>query len=131
MPTPAQVLRVSAIDGEIVAARKVLATATPALEAGQHKWEVSEAAKLPDIKSDWQAVRPSKADSSGGAKLDIQDDHSLLSTGNSPAKDTYTITLPLDKPGTTALRLEALPFPGGGLCTAHGNLVLQRLDAPS
>src|SRR5262249_31200170 len=68
-----------------------------------------------------------------GAKLALQPDGSLLASGPSPDKDSYTITLKLKQTGVTALRLEALPDKSlGGMGpgrTGHGNFVLTGFNA--
>ncbi len=66
----------------------------------------------------WATPRPSKA-TSNLPLLTIQDDLSVLASGDITKDDTYTLSLPLPKDGrpVTALRLEALPhpsLPGGG-----------------
>ena len=77
--------------------------------------------------SDWQAIKPTSAKSSGGATLKVQADHSVLSTGKNPAKDDYTITLASNLKNITGIRLEALThesFPKKSLARGNGNFVL-------
>src|SRR5262249_29297794 len=127
MPTPDQALRLKTLEGEIAAARTALETSTPALAAGQARWEEKARAELDTLKPDWSPVKPAQALSSGGAKLVVQPDLSVLATGKNPAKDTYTVTLQTDRTNITALRLRALTHPslaGGGLSRGNGNFVL-------
>jgi hypothetical protein len=68
----------------------------------------------------------------GGTKLTKLPDGSLLRTGNTPAKDTYTLTARTNATGITAIRLEALthdslPKHGPGLAD-NGNFVLGACD---
>src|SRR5262249_11175857 len=102
-------------------------TPTPALDAAQKQWEEKARADLAAAKPSWAPVRPSKADSSGRAKLVVQPDLSVLSTGKNPAKDTYTLTLPAEQTSITGIRLTALrhaSLNGGGLSRGNGNFVL-------
>jgi hypothetical protein len=131
IPTAGQALKLKTIDAELADLRKTLAAPTPALAAGQRLWEERAKADLNGGKSIWTTVRLEKAVSSGGAALVVQDDHSVLSTGKNPAKDTYTVTLKTDQKNITALRLSALrhaTLPGGGLSRANGNFVLTGLQ---
>jgi hypothetical protein len=127
MPSPDQMLRLAAIDGDLAALRKALDTPTPALAAAQRLWEERIKADLASAQPAWNAVKPESATSSGGAKLVVQPDQSLLSTGANPAKDTYTVTLKTDQKNITGIRLSALrhsTLPGGGLSRTNGNFVL-------
>ena len=57
----------------------------------------------------WTLLRPNEMKSEGGATLTLQADGSIAVSGNNPDSDTYTITVDVDLPRVTALRLEALP----------------------
>jgi hypothetical protein len=57
----------------------------------------------------WTALEPALAKSSGCSTLTVAADGSVVATGESPDKDTYTIVAWTDVQGITGLRLEALP----------------------
>jgi hypothetical protein len=62
----------------------------------------------------------------GGGKIELQKDGSLIVTGPAAEKDVYTVVVDTDLPVLGAVRLEALPdpaLPGGGPGRA-GNFVL-------
>ena len=127
IPTKQQSLRLKAIDEEIARLRKSLDTPTPALAAGQQVWEERAKTDLSTTKPVWTSLKPEAVKSSGGATLVVQSDYSVLSTGQNPAKDTYTVTLKTDQKHITAVRLAALRHPslsGGGLSRGNGNFVL-------
>jgi hypothetical protein len=129
LPTREQSLRLQYLDEQIAATNKALAKSTPAVSAGQARWEALEKARLAKGALRWAPVKPAKVASSGGSTLVVQDDSSVLATGTNPAKDTYTVTLKTDAKNITAVRLSALTHPslaGGGLSRANGNFVLTR-----
>jgi hypothetical protein len=57
----------------------------------------------------WKVLDPATFTSASGATLTELSDHSILSGGARPERDTTTITAPVDLPGITAVRLEVLP----------------------
>jgi mono/diheme cytochrome c family protein len=131
IPTPEQILKLQAVKEQLTARLEELTTSTPALEAGQKKWEEAEKIRLASAAPDWQPVRPTRAESSAGSKLVVQEDRSVLSTGANPARDNYTLTLTVEQEKVTALRLTALPhpgFPGSGLSRGNGNFVLTGIE---
>ncbi len=127
MPSGEQAFELRQIEAELAEARKTLATTTPALAAAQRLWEEQASADLHGAKPAWTTVKPTRAVSSGGARLTVQPDLSVLAGGKNPAKDTYTITLATEQKGLTGIRLTALrhpSLPGGGLSRGNGNFVL-------
>jgi WD40 repeat protein/mono/diheme cytochrome c family protein len=90
------------------------------------QWEAQQSGRRP-----WTVLRPTDLKASNGAKLQLQEDGSIVAE----AKDgpvVYTITAELDLPAITALRLEALAdasLPGGGPgLSPNGNFVLTELE---
>lgn len=75
----------------------------------------------------WHSPKPIAAKAQN-QQLTILPDHSILSSGNNPANDTYTITLPLNQGNISAIRLDTLKhksLKNGGLSHADsGNYVL-------
>lgn len=94
--------------------------------AAQQKWEAEILAKLATDQDDWTVIKPTKLVSSGKAKLVVQPDNSVLSTGANPAKDNYTIHV--DHSGRVAgFRLETLThetLKNKSLSRGNGNFVL-------
>ena len=94
--------------------------------AAQQKWEAGILAKFETDQDDWTVIKPTKLVSSGKAKLAVQLDNSVLSTGANPAKDNYTIHV--DHSGSIAgFRLEALThesLKNKSLSRGNGNFVL-------
>lgn len=123
IPDARQKADLDSFDAGIAAIKKKLDTQTPDLDREQVAWE-SSLKETPK----WTIVKPSKAISKGGAKLEILGDGAVLVSGKKPDKDTYTLTMKLPKGSFTAMRLEALPhasLPAGGSGRAgNGNFVL-------
>jgi hypothetical protein len=131
VPTPEQEARLKQLEGELAAAKARLNASSPELVAAQSKWETEAAASLREAGNTWIAVKPEKAESSGGAKLSPKDDLSLLSTGKNPPKDNYTLTFASDLPQITAFRLEALTddtLTNKSLSRGNGNFVLTEVE---
>ena len=59
----------------------------------------------------WETFHPTEIGSTGHATFEFKPDGSLLVSGKSSAKDTYTLTSFLTPKNATGLRLEALPDP--------------------
>jgi WD40 repeat protein len=84
------------------------------------------------IAPNWVALRPDKATSSGGATLTIRPDSSILASGATPDKDSYTLTIPAPAAAIAAVRLEtladpALPFQASGRAPVNGNFELSEI----
>ena len=111
---------------EIARLETVLAQPSPELEAGRKKWE--EGFRKPVA---WTALRPAELKSASGAALALQGDASILASGGTPAKDTYTLHVTTDAKSIAALRLEALPDPSlpasGPGRGAKGDFLLSRV----
>ena len=79
----------------------------------------------------WVTLIPESAKSKHGATLKILPDHSILSGGTAPERDTYTVAATTERGGFTGLRLEvltddSLPFLGPGR-QGNGNLHLSEV----
>ncbi len=126
LPVFDQTDRTAEIDAEIAKLQKVLDTPTPELDAAQAEWEKTVAAA--SEKPRWTLLRTTERKSAGGAELALMTDHSILAKGNSPDKDTYSITVQTRLKGITAFRLEVMPYntlPKQGPGRAgNGNFVL-------
>lgn len=125
-PTPQQKRQLDELAGAIDRANIELMAPSPELDAAQVEWE----RQLPseDGKVAWTELSPSSMKSAGGAKLELQDDKSILVSGPNPKSDSYTIVAPSDLSTITAIRLEALTeehLAGNGPGRSdNGNIVL-------
>ncbi len=127
VPSAQQAADKKRLDETIDALEKVLAAPTEKLRDAQKTWETKTLADLEKEQRAWLAQKPEKIISQGGATLEIQNDLSILASGENPAKDIYTITLRSDLPRVAAIRLEALThesFPNKSSSRANGNFVL-------
>jgi hypothetical protein len=126
-PTPLQEIDKARLAGEIDVAKKQLDAPTPELAAAQIKWEES-IARQGNL---WSILDPAEVHSADGATLEKQPDGSIVASGESPAKDTYTIATSTAISGITAFRLESLPHDGlpgkGPGRSSAGNFVLNEL----
>lgn len=80
-----------------------------------------------------RVIKPTRLASSGGADLKDLGDGSYLSTGANPDKDTYTVTIPVEKGFKShGVFLEALrhdSLENKSLSRANGNFVLTEFEA--
>jgi mono/diheme cytochrome c family protein len=116
----------SAWQQELAQLESVLKTPTPALQAGQKKWEQSFPLNLA-----WQTLKPKAVTSQSGMKTTIKEDGAVLVTGEAN-NDVYTVSVPLEAGKLRALRLEALPedsLPAKGPGHAAGNFILSGVSA--
>lgn len=128
LPTPAQEQARSSLKARIEALESKLKTSTPALEQEQAEWEKRVAA----ARGAWSTMEPSVLSASGDTKLVVQQDGSILATGDNPRQQTYVIEGRAGIEQITGLRIEALPdrsLPKGGPGRdTYGNFVLTRLS---
>ncbi len=131
IPSEQQNKQLAKIKAELAALQSQLEQSTPTLVAGQAKWEVTALADLAANRSTWNIAKPAKLESTGKQTLTVQDDLSVLASGENPAKDTYVITLPLTADKVTGVRLEALThdsLTNKSLSRGNGNFVLTEVE---
>lgn len=105
-------------------------------EAGglvQSRQDAIQALPISRFWTTWQARTPSKADATGGVKLAVQPDASILAAGGPAAVTDYTIAIPVVSSSISGFLLEALPDDslagfGPGL-NANGNFVVTEFKA--
>lgn len=133
IPSALQQQQLAKIDTELATLRKQLEQTTPELQAGQAKWETAVLADLQANRSTWTMSKPEKVESTGKQTLTLQDDLSVLASGENPAKDIYVITIPLAADSkVTGVRLEALThdsLTNKSLSRGNGNFVLTEVEA--
>ncbi|MEX2215305.1 MAG: PPC domain-containing protein [Phycisphaeraceae bacterium] len=112
---------------EIVRLKAMLNENLPQLAAAQAKWEQGGASA-----GAWIPLELGEMKSTGGAAFARQADGSILLSGASQPKDTYTLAASTDVRAITAIRLEALSdksLPAGGPGRAlNGNFVLTQFN---
>jgi serine/threonine protein kinase/tetratricopeptide (TPR) repeat protein len=88
------------------------------------------------IERAWNELRPKTSISQNGATLTLQEDGSILASGENPPTDTYTLTVPVNEARRMhAIRLEALTHeslpghgPGRDEVNDVGNFCLHRIE---
>lgn len=129
IPTSEQQSKLDALLADIARTKLQIEQPPFDLIAAQQAWERKTLVELPTLKPAWNIVSPQVAESSAKATLSIQEDSSVLSSGENPAKDTYVITLSSSLSKVTGLRLEALLHPSlNGLSRSNGNFVLTGIE---
>ncbi len=124
VPSPDEQRKLVLLDAKLAELRQTLERPSPELATAQAAWE--------QARSNWQTLRPSAFESSGGATLTLLPDGSLLASGSSPATDITTLTFAEWPSDITAVRIEALPdasLPNQGPGRAgNGNFVLSEIE---
>ena len=131
-PTREQTRRVEQLNGEIAKLEQQRDAVTPELKSAADEW----AAKLKTARG-WVVLKQTPQNvvmysAASGSKMTLQDDGSFLVEATSPAEETYMLTLPVDLPHFTGLKLEALtdkshPRSGVGRAVNDGNFVLSEI----
>jgi hypothetical protein len=94
-------------------------------------WSEKTLAELTKVGTPWTEIKPEKVESAAKQTLTVLDDLSVLASGENPAKDDYTVTLPLGTEKVTGLRLEALThetLANKSLSRGNGNFVLTDVE---
>jgi hypothetical protein len=128
LPSEAQEIEMAELEAGIARLEEALNSPSTALAESQVAWEAEVRQAATADANSWTALTPASAISAGGASLIVQDDRSILVTGQHPEQDTYTVVIPTNQQHITGIRLEALPHPGhdGRLSRGNGNFVLTR-----
>ena len=131
IPTEQQSAQLTQLDQQLTAAREAAAAPQPHLAAAQLKWESQALAELSQQPALWNTPEKMEAESLAGATLKTEDDRSILSTGENPAKDIYRVKFAPKTQTITGVKLEALQhpsLPGNGLSRSNGNFVLTHIE---
>lgn len=131
VPSSEQSEQLAALDRKREVLQQRLAHLEADLQPAFTAWVAALEERMQSGRPAWSVARPLVSKSEGGAKFELQDDGSLLSTGENPKNDTYTFLLPLPEEPVTAVRLEALvhpEFPNRGLSRGNGNFVLTEVE---
>ncbi|MCA9174175.1 MAG: DUF1553 domain-containing protein, partial [Planctomycetales bacterium] len=101
------------------------------VDQAQRAWEVETLRGL-ESQPQWAVLAAASLNSRGGAKLEQQEDRSVLASGDNPDKEVYTLETELESGDLTALRLEVLlhdSFGGRAGRSSNGNAVLSEFEA--
>ena len=97
----------------------------------QVEWEKSLVASGSAAEPQWSVLALESLKSEAGATLKKLDDHSVLASGDNPAKDSFELVLKTKLSGLTGIQLEALPDDSlvnkGPGRADNGNFVLSEL----
>lgn len=126
-PTREQSEKLARTREEIARLEAVRDAATPELTAFANEW----AANIGST-SGWAVPVPKELTAASGSTMKRQDDGSILVEAKSPAKETYTVVMPIAAGRLTGIKLEALPdksHPKGGVGRSvnDGNFVLSSI----
>ena len=128
-PTREQAERIEVLAARIAELEAEMIAPDTELDAAQAVWEADWAADLADR---WQPLAPSSATSENGATLTVQEDASILASGELPATDVYEVLAHTDAQLISAVHLEALRHPSfakGGVGRAtNANIVLSHFE---
>ncbi|HJT31804.1 MAG TPA: DUF1553 domain-containing protein [Pirellulales bacterium] len=124
-PSRAEQRELEQLSQAIAALERELNAPIAELDAAQSAWETDVFEKS---RTDWTVLDLAEFRSAGGATLTKLDDKSILATGENPARERYTLSVPITLPEVSALRLEAQPddslaVKGPGR-SANGNIVM-------
>ncbi|MBS0205951.1 MAG: PSD1 domain-containing protein [Planctomycetes bacterium] len=125
VPTAAQKHRLEELDRERELLAKSVNTRRAELTKTRAAWEASELAKAAvDV---WVSLAPATAQADHQT-LKIQEDRTILASGENPPRDNYAISAPAVGEVITAIRLDSIRHPSmtnGGLARSDsGNFVL-------
>lgn len=129
-PTPDQSHRTAALEEQMKSLAERLAERGRALADSQPDWEAATL-KAAGANAGWTLLEPTEV-SAKHQTLTLQDDLSVLASGENPANDSYTFTASTDLQQITGLRLEALrheSMTNNGLARSDsGNFVLTEIE---
>src|SRR5262249_19336305 len=97
LPTPEQMAKRKQIDEEILALRRHMDADTPELGAAQIEWENS----MKTAPADWAPLDAVEVKSTAGTILTRSADGSICASGETPARDTYTVVASAKATGIT------------------------------
>jgi hypothetical protein len=107
LPAPELEAQAAAKEKEIVEAKRVLAEVEKQVAARQQQWEIRALEEQPR----WTVLQPANLKATGGVRLMVQPDSSVLASGAMPASTMYEFTASTKLTHITAFRLELLPDP--------------------
>ncbi|MCC6793724.1 MAG: DUF1553 domain-containing protein [Candidatus Hydrogenedentes bacterium] len=131
LPDEAQAAEQSTLESSIASLEQSLDTPTDALAAAQQAWEAAHRAELAAAYNDWTMLLPESVTAEGGATPTAGNDLIVTVSGADPATNVYNVTLPVNQPAITGLRLELFTHPKSGKLSragGNGNIILSGFD---
>lgn len=128
--SPDQRVELSRLTRRISLLTQLMAAPLREVDQDQKDWEARLRAQLAN-QTRWKILVPQTFKSSGGAAHVNLDDHSILVSGENPAKETYEITTITNLDGLLAIRLEGLTHDslgGNAGRSENGNVVLSEFE---
>ncbi|MBV6458987.1 MAG: hypothetical protein HONBIEJF_02126 [Fimbriimonadaceae bacterium] len=126
-PSPDQAAKVKELESKLEACRAAINAPDAPVRKGFDAWLATAEESGND---GWSFAEDVKAVSANGATLSVQEDGTILATGENPNTDTYTIEF-VARRGASSLRLESIPDPslvnGGSGRSESGNIILTAL----
>jgi mono/diheme cytochrome c family protein len=130
LPTPEQQAQQQRYEETLAELRREITGPREDLAIAQAEWEREARIALEAGHDGWTEQSPIALAAKNGTTLRALDDASVLSEGEQPAQEVYTVTLPAASETITGLRLEALmhdSLPNEGLSRSNGNFVLSSI----
>ncbi|MFA6242357.1 MAG: DUF1553 domain-containing protein, partial [Candidatus Hydrogenedentales bacterium] len=131
LPTPEQAAETSSLDARIAKLRATLESPTPELAAAQTTWEEGVRSQVAAEKNDWLPLVPGRTSTKSGTTLNVQDDAVVVTSGDTPAQESYALEFRTSQQQISGLRLEVYAdasFPNGGLSRGNGNFILTGVE---
>lgn len=129
VPSSEQRQKENDLDNQLAALRQTVQQREQELAASQPAWERATLAQAGEFA--WQPLQPVRM-SALQQTLTLQDDGSILASGENPPNDTYTLELKTGLENIAAIRLDALNHEShtqGGLARSDsGNFVLTEFE---
>lgn len=132
VPTTEQEAKLKAFDEEIAVLQKKFNGAWPELVESQIAWEQAVTTENAGGDIQWNQLVPEQFTSSGGADLELLEDHSILATGKNSATEIYEVVNQIEGADWQGVRLEGLLDPkntnGGTGRSSNSNVVLTEFE---
>ncbi len=132
VPNKVQAAELERLESAVTRLQKDFDAEHPELKEPFARWENEQKQAL-ETERFWKELKTDQATSSGGAKLEVQADASVLVKGKKPETDTYLLILSAPPNPISGLRLEALPHDSlpakGSGRAANGNFVVTEIIA--
>ncbi|MCA9032495.1 MAG: DUF1553 domain-containing protein, partial [Planctomycetaceae bacterium] len=140
VPSSEQAQQLAAFDAELKGMKQRVQGEWPEVDAAQQTWmdelhTALDSQQPAEGQEQWEILSPVSSVSQGGATLTLQEDQSILASGENPAKEVYEFVLELGEGTWETVRLEGLTHPslteGGHGRSANSNVVLTGFEAYS
>ncbi len=132
VPSAEEEEKLKTFDEQIAVLQKKFNGAWPELVESQLEWEQAVTTENADGEVQWNQLVPEQFTSTGGADLELLEDHSILATGKNSATEIYEVVNEIEGAGWQGVRLEGLLDPkntnGGTGRSSNSNVVLTEFE---